>query len=125
MVKTVILVACGGACGAVARYCVVSLLSGSGAFPWGTLVANLIGSFAVGTLVGSVWDTPWFHDYGRAFLVFGLLGAFTTFSAFSLDAFRLYEAGRVAAAAGYVAGSVFVSIAALIAGISIARAVFA
>jgi CrcB protein len=89
-------VALGGAIGAVLRY-VVSLLAiqwaGAG-FPWGTLAVNLMGSFVIGFL----WQ--WFDRLPvepnvRTFVIIGVLGAFTTFSCYTLDSLRLWQAGKV------------------------------
>ncbi|WGW05252.1 fluoride efflux transporter CrcB [Tropicibacter oceani] len=116
-------VALGGALGASARYLTgltAARLLGKG-FPWGTLIVNIAGSFAMGVLVVLLA-----HLGGNRFaplLMTGLLGGFTTFSAFSLDAVTLYERGEIAAAGGYVAGSVILSIAALFAGLFIARSI--
>jgi CrcB protein len=92
-------------------------------FPWGTFIVNVAGSLAMGALAG--WlafraGAAWSQDL-RLFLATGVLGGFTTFSAFSLDAMLLWERGAVAAAAGYVAGSVVLSIAALAAGLALVR----
>ena len=93
------------------------------AFPWGTLIVNVFGSFAMGALAGwlavkagEAWSQP-----VRLFLATGILGGFTTFSAFSLDALLLWERGAPAQAAGYVAGSVVLSIGALVLGLAAAR----
>ncbi len=118
-------VALGGALGASLRYLtgVATLrLMGSG-FPWGTLTVNVLGSFAMGVLVVTLA-----HLGGNRFaplLMTGLLGGFTTFSAFSLDAVTLYERGEVALAGGYVAASVVLSLAALFAGLLVARSLVA
>ncbi|HEY8383697.1 MAG TPA: fluoride efflux transporter CrcB [Microvirga sp.] len=95
-----------------------------GAFPWGTLVVNVAGSLAMGLLAGwlaarsgAVWSGP-----ARLFLATGMLGGFTTFSAFSLDAVTLWERGEIGLAAAYAAGSVVLSIAALAVGLAAARA---
>lgn len=116
-------VALGGALGASARYvtgiAAVRLL-GKG-FPWGTLTVNILGSFLMGVLVVAL-----LHLSANRFaplLMTGLLGGFTTFSAFSLDAVTLYERGQFGAAAGYVAASVLLSIAALVAGLGLARSI--
>ncbi len=121
-----LLVALGGAIGASARYlsglAAVRLL-GTG-FSWGTLFVNVAGSFAMGLLV--VWLARRMTGGGeelRLFLGVGLLGGFTTFSAFSLDAFALWERGQGGLAAVYVAASVALSIAGLVAGVALARAV--
>jgi CrcB protein len=92
-------------------------------FPWGTFLINIAGSFAMGLLVGLfavLVDAPWKAE-ARLFLATGLLGGFTTFSAFSLDAILLWERGAYGAAAAYVFGSVGLSILALAMGLFIAR----
>ena len=103
-------VALGGALGAVARYLVsvaVSSVPGLGAgFPWATLTINLTGSLGIGLAWGSWSHLPWFQDWGRAFLVVGVLGGFTTFSAFSLEGLMLINGGRWSAAIGYAMASV-------------------
>ncbi|MFT6451509.1 MAG: CrcB protein [Halocynthiibacter sp.] len=124
MIPVILQVALGGALGASARY-----LTGQGmarafgaAFPYGTLAVNLIGSFAMGVLFivlaqkGGARMSP--------FLLTGLLGGFTTFSAFSLDTLALFERGQLGAAAGYVLVSVIGSLAAIFAGVAIARGVW-
>ena len=117
----VLQVAIGGALGASARYMTgiaMARLLGKG-FPWGTLTVNVVGSFAMGALVvllAHLGGNRW-----APLLMTGVLGGFTTFSAFSLDAVTLYERGQTGVAAGYVAVSVVASIAALFAGMSLAR----
>ena len=117
--------ACGGALGATLRYLTVQWAAralGSG-FPWGTLAVNVAGSLAMGLLAA------WFAGRGpsplAAFAMTGVLGGFTTFSAFSLDVMLLVEEGRMATAAGYAGLSVLASIGALFAGLLAARAVLA
>ncbi len=115
-------VALGGALGASARYLtgIAALrLLGAG-FPWGTLIANVAGSFAMGLLV--VAATQGESRLGP-FLLTGLLGGFTTFSAFSLDAVSLFERGQAGLAAAYVAASVALSLAALFAGLALFRGI--
>ncbi|MYH15751.1 MAG: fluoride efflux transporter CrcB [Gammaproteobacteria bacterium] len=106
----VVAVALGGALGAVARYLVsvaVSSAPGVGVgFPWATLTINLTGSLGIGLAWGSWSHLPWFQDWGRAFLVVGVLGGFTTFSAFSLEGLMLINAGRWSAAVAYAMASV-------------------
>ena len=122
--KMILAIAAGGALGAVARHLAVhrvALLLGAG-FPWGTLAVNVVGSFAMGLLIeisALVWQPP---GEVRAFLAVGFLGAFTTFSTFALDVAVLYERGQLAATAGYIAGSVTLSVAALFAGMTLVRA---
>jgi CrcB protein len=91
-------------------------------FPYGTLIVNVTGSLAMGLIAG------WFAFRGeggemlRLFLTTGILGGFTTFSAFSLDAALLWERGETAGAALYILGSVAVSILAVFAGLAMMRA---
>ena len=106
--------------GASARYGVSLLAERMGAanFPWATLVVNVGGGFAMGLLAG------WLGAGGptlRILLGVGLLGGFTTFSAFSIEAVRLIEANQWGAALGYVAASLLVSIGACWAGLALAR----
>lgn len=114
-------VAVGGALGATARYATglwAARLLGKG-FPWGTLIVNVAGSFLMGVLIVLMA-----HSSANRFaplLLTGILGGFTTFSAFSLDAVTLYERGQLGLAAAYVLGSVVTSLAALAAGLAAAR----
>jgi CrcB protein len=121
------LVALGGAIGAGGRH-LVNLLAlrafGSG-FPVGTLAVNILGSLSMGLLTG-FFALRYAGGAGqdlRLFLGTGILGGFTTFSAFSLDAVLLWERGDGLGAAAYVLVSVAASIAALVAGLLIMRAV--
>jgi CrcB protein len=88
-------------------------------FPLGTLVVNILGSFAMGAFAGYFALRPGMPQHLRLFLTTGILGGFTTFSAFSLDAALLIERNSYALAAGYVIGSVGVSLAALFFGLAI------
>lgn len=121
----IIAVAIGGAIGSVARYLVgigAGRLFGS-AFPWGTLLINIAGSFLIGVFVESFalkWDLP---QVARVFLTVGICGGFTTFSTFSLDSYLLMDRGELWPAFAYIAGSVVLSIAGLFAGLHLIRAV--
>jgi CrcB protein len=88
-------------------------------FPTGTLIVNVIGSFLMGLLAGYFLARPGISQQVRLFLTAGVLGGFTTFSAFSLDTALLMERHAYALAAGYVAGSVIASIVALFLGLSL------
>jgi CrcB protein len=118
-----LLVALGGAAGSAVRHLVnlAAMRLAGPAFPWGTLAVNVAGSFAMGLLVELIARRFGASAEMRLFLATGVLGGFTTFSAFSLDAVTLWERGATMAAAGYVFASVAVSIAALIAGLWLAR----
>jgi fluoride exporter len=90
-------------------------------YPFGTLTVNVVGSLVMGILAGYFafkGDAP---QHWRLFLTAGILGGFTTFSAFSLDVILLYERGEGATAAGYVLLSVSLSLAALLTGLAVTR----
>lgn len=110
MLKTMIFVALGGALGACLRY----LIGMAVAFPLGTLAINVIGSFVIGAVwVAMVDKTPGLLP----FVMTGLLGGFTTFSAFSLDTMRLIQDGRIGVAGIYVLASVILSLIACFLGL--------
>jgi CrcB protein len=90
-------------------------------FPYGTLIVNIAGSFLMGLLAGYFAFRPGVDQHLRLFLTTGILGGFTTFSAFSLDAALLIERHSYGAAAGYMAGSVAASVAALFFGLAMVR----
>ncbi len=121
--KQLLVVAAGGAAGAVARYLVYVLASqflGTG-FPFGTLIVNIVGSFIMGVLVEGMALAWTIGEQMRLFLAVGILGAFTTFSTFSLDVGLLYERGKIALIALYVSVSVIGSIGALFLGMYLLR----
>lgn len=115
MISTIAMVAVGGACGAVARYAVnigaVQVL-GHG-FPWGTLIVNVLGSFLMGVVVSKFAMADHIPQEFKTLCVTGFLGAFTTFSTFSLDFITLWERGDMVHAFGYMVGSVLLSVGAL------------
>jgi CrcB protein len=90
-------------------------------FPFGTLIVNVAGSFAMGALAGYFAFRPGIGQHMRLFLTTGILGGFTTFSAFSLDSALLIERHQYGLAAGYMVGSVAASVAALFAGLALFR----
>ena len=91
------------------------------AFPYGTLIINVTGSLVMGLIAGYFALKGDASQHWRLFLTTGILGGYTTFSAFSLDAALLYERGEIGAAAFYVAASVALSITGLFAGLAIVR----
>jgi CrcB protein len=116
-------VAAGGAAGALARFWVgIGAVAAFGtAWPWGTLVVNVTGSFAI----GAVASAPWATEGVRAAVVTGFLGGFTTFSAFSLETVRIIETGRTAEALAYVAAHLLLCLGAAAAGALTARMIAA
>jgi fluoride exporter len=109
----------GGALGAGARYLAglgATRVFGSG-WPWGTLIVNISGGLLIGLLAARMTaDDPW-----RLFLGVGLLGGFTTFSAFSLETFGMIERGAWGSALGYAAASVAASVGAVALGMAAGR----
>lgn len=126
--QTLILVAAGGATGAVARYLlgVQAMRSLGGGWPYGTFAANLLGGFLMGVLAavlalrGGADQEKW-----RVLLGVGVLGGFTTFSAYSLEVALMIERRAYGQAALYSLGSVVLSVAALFAGMILVRRMFA
>lgn len=121
-----LLVFVGSGLGGVARFLVgvAALRLVGAAFPWGTLAINVVGSGLMGVVVGLLAFRPeadWIAPV-RLFLTTGILGGFTTFSAFSLETVLLWEGGETSAALAYAAASVIVSVAALAAGLLAMRA---
>jgi len=116
-------VALGGALGSLARYA-AGIYAGrwlGTAFPWGTLVINISGSFLIGAFAEAFalrWDTA---QATRVFLVVGICGGYTTFSTFSLDVVTLLGRGEIVAAAAYAAASVVLSVLALYAALHVMR----
>ena len=118
-------IAAGGAIGASGRH-LMNVYAGrflGTDFPWGTFIVNVAGSFLMGVFITSMalkfsTSLEW-----RAFLTTGLLGGFTTFSAFSLDFLTLYERKEIGLAFAYAAGSVGLAIIAIFAGMALTRAV--
>ena len=113
----------GGGIGAALRHGVnigsARLLGTS--FPYGTLTVNIVGCLAMGLLAGDLAFKGDVGQHWRLFLTTGILGGFTTFSAFSLDAALLYERGEIGPAAIYVLASVFMSLVAVFAGLALMR----
>jgi CrcB protein len=118
---TTLLVALGGALGAVLRYR-IGVVVGVRGFPWATLSVNLIGTFALAAFLGSGADVR-LGIGGTALVAAGLLGGFTTFSAFGYETLMMLRDERIVAAALYGAFSVIGGVAAAAVGYSVARAV--
>ncbi len=115
---TMAMVACASAVGGVLRLCLaltVDLRLG-GSFPWGTLLVNILGCLAIGVLYAGTSDLQW-----RLVIGTGLLGGFTTFSAFSQQSLELAMTGRPGSAALYVVASVVACLLAVTAGMLLTR----
>jgi CrcB protein len=120
-----LLVMIGGAVGAGFRYHIgrVALLQLGPAFPWGTWIVNLLGGFLMGVLAGTLARFSEGGEGLRLFLGVGVLGGFTTFSAFSLETFNMLSRGDWLFATAYAVSSVAGSILALILGVMMVRLV--
>jgi fluoride exporter len=114
----------GGGIGAALRHGVnrAALAQFGPGFPYGTLFVNVAGGLAMGLLAGLFLAKGGGSQELRLFLTTGVLGGFTTFSAFSLESALMWQRGEIGALAAYVAGSVLLSIAALFLGLAAARA---
>jgi CrcB protein len=122
-VKQIFAIAAGGALGSVLRYGLsnwVHGLAGRG-FPYGTLAVNVLGCLAMGFLFVLLVERMGENAVLRAGLLIGVLGGFTTFSAFSMETFNLIEQGAVAKAAGNMAASLVLCVGATWAGVNLAR----
>lgn len=120
-----LIIALGGALGAVGRYWLTTLAERMhpGLFPLGTFLVNLLGSLLIGILFVLLVEKIQLAEHYRPLLMIGFLGAFTTFSTFSMDALLLLEQGLYSMAAGYVLASVTTGILAAWLGMSMTRLV--
>lgn len=105
--KYLLFIALGGASGAVSRYLLANWVHSlwEGKLPMGTLLVNMVGSFAIGIVYVLLVERQLIHADWRGVLMVGFLGAFTTFSTFSLETISLLEAGHIAHALAYMLGS--------------------
>ena len=106
-----LLVALGGAIGAVSRYGLGSyFIKSSSTFPWATWCINLLGCFLAGVFFAFSQQYPTLQNNARLFLMVGILGGFTTFSSFGLETFQLLKHGQTTLALGYVISSVIMGV---------------
>jgi CrcB protein len=120
--RTALLVGVAGFFGSVARYGVAGLVGRVNEdFPWGTFVINVTGSFALGVLVGMFAHRLVLHPDLRIAITVGFLGAYTTFSTFTLETLGLFETGKAPWAMAYVVASVIAGITAVWLGTSLGR----
>lgn len=119
-----VMIAIGGAAGAVMRYVVDGFVAdrASGAFPWGTLVINLSGSALLGLLFALAIERGVLPASIRGPLMIGFLGAYTTFSTLMLESWRLWEDGAAVLAVANAFGSIVLGLAAVFIGLTIGRA---
>ena len=124
--RLLILATLGGALGSAARHLVnVGMIRAFGpAYPWSTLTVNVVGSLLMGFVVDMIIRRFGGSPEMRTFLATGILGGFTTFSAFALDVSTLIGRGDSSTAIGYIIASVAISLLALYAGLALSRALF-
>lgn len=126
IMNPVILVMSGGAIGAGLRFGLSRALPVSdGGWPWPTFAANILGGLAMGVLAAWILRGDNSAEPLRLFVGVGVLGGFTTFSAFSLEMARMIERGQLGLAAGYALASVLLALGALFAGMTAAKAIWA
>ncbi len=124
MINPYALIFVGGGLGSVLRFAIyqAARMWLPASFPWGTLTVNALGGLAAGAVAGwMLARSVGGADSAALFVMVGLLGGFTTFSAFSVDAFSLWQRGDPAAALGYVLASVLLSIGGVAAGMTAVR----
>ena len=121
--KHVLIVAVAGALGALSRYGLLQLV-GSRFFPWGTFAINVVGSCLMGLAYVIIVEKTFVSPDMKPLFMVGFLGAFTTFSAFSFEAWLLMERGELLHAVSYIALTVLLCIAALAFGVFVARLTF-
>lgn len=124
-VMPLVLIGLGGFAGAVSRYLVDSFVAErtGGSFPWGTLAVNASGTFALGLLFAMATERAFLPAEVRGPLMIGFLGAYTTFSTYMLESYRLIEGGAWGLALANLGGSLAVGGVAIIAGLAIGRAI--
>jgi fluoride exporter len=122
--QKLLLVLLGGALGTGLRYGLSTLITSvfrQPEFPYGTFIINVTGSFAIGILASLFAARPSLSDVGRAALMTGMLGGYTTFSSFSLETYTLLQDGRAGLAILYAAASVLLGLGAVWAGMRFAQ----
>ena len=121
---TLVLIGIGGFAGAIARYVVDGAVADrtGGGLPWGTLVVNLSGSFLLGFLFAMTTERAILPADVRGPVMIGFIGAYTTFSTFMLESWRLVETGAWPAALANLGGSLALGLVAVVAGLTLGRA---
>jgi CrcB protein len=120
-----IMIGLGGFAGAIARYLVDGIVAErvSGAFPWGTLVVNVSGSFVLGLLFALTVDRAILPAEVRGPVLIGFIGAYTTFSTYMLESWQLIGTGALGLALANIVGSAVLGLVAIVAGLTLGRLV--
>lgn len=121
--RNVLLVGLGGALGSIARYLLAVVFAGwvGAGFPWATLFVNVVGSFLIGVITVLGLELARLSDETRLFLATGLMGGFTTYSTFSLDTLRFFEAAEYVRGGVYVAATTLLCLLACAGGLFVGR----
>ena len=125
--KFAVVIAIGGAIGALGRHFLAGYISQvvGGSFPWGIFLVNVLGSTLIGVVTEVASQTSFIGVEAKALLTVGFLGAFTTFSTFSLDIVELCQKGLWALAMIYVIASIFVAVLSLVTAMTVTRSILA
>jgi fluoride exporter len=123
MIKNILLVGLGGGLGSIARYVTQRWFASNYlySFPWGTFAVNIVGCFLIGLFWGLSFKSFDSNESWKLFLMTGLCGGFTTFSAFTLEGVGLLKEDKLALFFSYVAGSIVLGLLATYIGIKITR----
>ncbi|MCH3981828.1 MAG: fluoride efflux transporter CrcB [Prevotella sp.] len=123
MIRSILFVALGGAIGSVCRFLISKAIQGSlfTAFPWGTMVVNLLGCFLIGAIYGLFDRGALLDPHLKLFLTVGFCGGFTTFSTFMNEDLHLFREDNILYGALYAGGSVTLGLLAVWIGIQIVR----
>lgn len=123
MLKALILVSTGGAIGSSLRYLTTLYAQKwfSATYPWGTLIANILGCLLIGALMGYFSKLSVNHQAYKLFLITGICGGYTTFSAFTLENFKLLQQGNYSTAVIYISLSVIGGLLAVLFGFAITK----
>ncbi len=123
MIKNILLVGLGGGLGSLARYLCQRWFAEvySHSFPWGTFAVNITGCFLIGVFWGMSFRSFDSNEYWKLFLMTGLCGGFTTFSAFTLEGIGLLKENKTGLFFSYVAASVLIGLVATYAGMKLTR----
>jgi fluoride exporter len=124
-VAPLLLIGAGGFLGAIARYLLDGRITAwtGGSLPWGTFAVNMTGSFVLGVLFALIVERAALPADLRAPLLIGFLGSYTTFSTLALESWRMVEDGAWLYATANLGGSILIGVAAVVAGVTIGRAI--